>query len=257
MHFNRYRLRCRACNTNFCAACRVTPYHKGAQGPRTDRPADASLHGRRLHVRSAYRVHRRTALSLLRHATQAFQRGQGAARLSAARGLRRHHGLACRACRCRQRPRWLTCAPAPSAPSAPRRSAWRSWSASTRAEAAPLKRYDGRRSVACGRACVCAEPPHACAQDHPPCLVAGCPAATTQTGEDLCNICWVEGLSAAPVLRLRCGHIFHRCAERLAFRWAQTRGMSGGHTDTARRTRYRSGGPVCAARPLPDRSGCC
>jgi hypothetical protein len=27
--------------------------------------------------------------------------------------------------------------------------------------------------------------------------------------DDYCNICWVEGVGAAPAIRLRCGHIFH------------------------------------------------
>eukprot|EP00494_Astrolonche_serrata_P028664 UN28931 len=34
-------------------------------------------------------------------------------------------------------------------------------------------------------------------------------------GGDYCNICWVEGLSQAPIVRLECNHYFHyRCVEK-------------------------------------------
>lgn len=29
VHFNRFRLRCRKCDTEYCASCKATPYHKG------------------------------------------------------------------------------------------------------------------------------------------------------------------------------------------------------------------------------------
>jgi len=45
-----------------------------------------------------------------------------------------------------------------------------------------------------------------------------------QTGEDYCNICWVEDLKSAPSIQLKCGHLFHyQCVEnQLTKRWHTT-----------------------------------
>ncbi len=47
-----------------------------------------------------------------------------------------------------------------------------------------------------------------------PCLKEDCannnPELHGVNGDEYCNICFVEGLSAAPAIRsLKCGHIFH------------------------------------------------
>lgn len=43
--------------------------------------------------------------------------------------------------------------------------------------------------------------------------------------EELCNICWVEGLSAAPTIKLECGHFFHFkcCVDKIETGWPGTR----------------------------------
>ena len=43
----------------------------------------------------------------------------------------------------------------------------------------------------------------------------------TQEGDDFCNICWIDELSAAPCVWLGCGHMFHyECVkEKLDRRW--------------------------------------
>ena len=40
-------------------------------------------------------------------------------------------------------------------------------------------------------------------------------------GEDYCNICWIEGLNAAPCIELTCHHVFHYAclAKRIQARW--------------------------------------
>ena len=42
-----------------------------------------------------------------------------------------------------------------------------------------------------------------------------------QSGDDLCNICWTDELTAAPCVRLACGHLFHyHCArDQLSKKW--------------------------------------
>ncbi|CAD5120813.1 DgyrCDS9371 [Dimorphilus gyrociliatus] len=57
--------------------------------------------------------------------------------------------------------------------------------------------------------------------DCPPCL-SGCGGSKLkQDGDDMCMICFSEPLSAAPVLHLECGHVFHFhcCEEVLRKRW--------------------------------------
>jgi Ring finger domain len=41
------------------------------------------------------------------------------------------------------------------------------------------------------------------------------------TGEEFCNICYVEGLINAPVIRSKCGHMFHyQCLKKkLEMKW--------------------------------------
>jgi len=53
------------------------------------------------------------------------------------------------------------------------------------------------------------------------CLHPDCCQKDGQTGEDFCNICWIEGLNAAPSIQLKCGHIFHiNCVrEKLVAKW--------------------------------------
>lgn len=67
-----------------------------------------------------------------------------------------------------------------------------------------------RRTFVCPKTLGCG---HACcgSSDAPcfPCLNEPC-ASVGQKRDDLCNICWCEELGAAPVLRLNCGHFFHR-----------------------------------------------
>lgn len=58
-----------------------------------------------------------------------------------------------------------------------------------------------------------------------PCLNGECEEAKklnlNQKGEDYCNICYVEGLSAAPCIQIGCGHIFHyEClTKRIESKW--------------------------------------
>lgn len=45
------------------------------------------------------------------------------------------------------------------------------------------------------------------------------------SGEDYCNICFVEALENAPIIRVGCGHIFHlHClTKRIELRWVTAR----------------------------------
>lgn len=58
-----------------------------------------------------------------------------------------------------------------------------------------------------------------------PCLNDDCAEKNNtlmnQKGSDYCNICFVEGLSNAPSIKIKCGHIFHlHCiSKRLEIRW--------------------------------------
>lgn len=47
----------------------------------------------------------------------------------------------------------------------------------------------------------------------------------TDDGDSLCNICYIENLSQAPCLQLRCGHAFHHACitKRLSTRWTGAR----------------------------------
>jgi E3 ubiquitin-protein ligase MYCBP2 len=66
-----------------------------------------------------------------------------------------------------------------------------------------------RRKLDCGHACcgIRAEEGKGCL----PCLNPDCVPSNAAhgTADDFCNICFTEVLSAAPCIRLQCGHIFH------------------------------------------------
>eukprot|EP00455_Lapot_gusevi_P042557 TRINITY_DN5058_c0_g1_i2.p1 TRINITY_DN5058_c0_g1~~TRINITY_DN5058_c0_g1_i2.p1 ORF type:complete len:486 (-),score=121.92 TRINITY_DN5058_c0_g1_i2:153-1610(-) len=87
-----------------------------------------------------------------------------------------------------------------------------------------------RREASCGARLECG---HACLgvadeKEHIPCIVGECAEANGQhsTSEDLCNICFVEELGQAPLIKLTsCGHIFHsHCViEKVTKRWPGVR----------------------------------
>lgn len=62
-----------------------------------------------------------------------------------------------------------------------------------------------------------------------PCLHENCskdnPELNGQTGDDYCNVCFVEALTSAPCVRSECGHIFHeKCLKkRYEIRWLTPR----------------------------------
>ena len=61
-----------------------------------------------------------------------------------------------------------------------------------------------KRHERCGHACGGVRDEDECL----PCLHEDC-CKEQQNAEDFCNICWTDGLGAAPVLKLYCGHFFH------------------------------------------------
>eukprot|EP01083_Nonionella_stella_P135347 411745_1 len=85
-----------------------------------------------------------------------------------------------------------------------------------------------RRAQSCAVTLPCG---HACGgvvkEDvHLPCLQSDCKSHDVpQSGDDFCNICYVEGLEQAPCIKMKCGHIFHRhcCVEKLNKKWPSTR----------------------------------
>ncbi|WAR20047.1 MYCB2-like protein [Mya arenaria] len=62
-------------------------------------------------------------------------------------------------------------------------------------------------------------------KDCSPCLKVGCKATGKQNENDTCVICYTDDLSRAPVIMIKCGHIFHlHCVERvLQNRWVGAR----------------------------------
>ncbi|XP_052769167.1 E3 ubiquitin-protein ligase MYCBP2-like isoform X2 [Mya arenaria] len=60
-------------------------------------------------------------------------------------------------------------------------------------------------------------------KDCSPCLKVGCKATGKQNENDTCVICYTDDLSRAPVIMIKCGHIFHlHCVERvLQNRWVK------------------------------------
>lgn len=75
--------------------------------------------------------------------------------------------------------------------------------------------------TACTKQLTCGHMCQGVAEDDcPPCL-NGCGGSLKQDGDDMCMICFSEPLSAAPVLHLECGHVFHFhcCEEVLKKRW--------------------------------------
>ena len=69
------------------------------------------------------------------------------------------------------------------------------------------------KRLACGHDCFGTKFDKEC----PPCLVADCPGYHNhygQTEDDYCNICYSEGLGAAPIVKFSCNHYVHyKCAE--------------------------------------------
>jgi hypothetical protein len=62
-----------------------------------------------------------------------------------------------------------------------------------------------RKSHSCGHLCGGVKDEVHC----PPCLDEECSKNAVQTGDDFCNICWVDTIAAAPSIKLNCGHFFH------------------------------------------------
>ena len=56
----------------------------------------------------------------------------------------------------------------------------------------------------------------------PPCMHPDCARPSAPCEQDYCGICWVEDLASAPVIKLRCGHVFHyECVRRkIINRWS-------------------------------------
>ena len=56
---------------------------------------------------------------------------------------------------------------------------------------------------------------------HPDCVAKNPEVTKDKTGEDYCSFCYTEGLSQAPSVQIKCGHIFHvDCLlERIKKRW--------------------------------------
>ena len=85
-----------------------------------------------------------------------------------------------------------------------------------------------KRAQSCAASLKCG---HACGgvkneSVHLPCLKEDCPAHKSDVNEeDYCNICYVEGLGAAPAIQLGCGHFFHYAclASKVQRRWPSAR----------------------------------
>lgn len=145
-HRCRYRIRCRACDADFCAKCRRTPYHTG-------------------------------------FTCEGFAGYESA-----------NH---CRYCQEVAPPGRVAC---------------------DKEECAERASHACLKPLPCGHLCygIAGE------RSHLVCLHEDCSdAADGVDGSDLCNICFCEELSAAPAIRLGCGHVMHyACAlEKLRKRW--------------------------------------
>lgn len=83
-----------------------------------------------------------------------------------------------------------------------------------------------KKKLSCGKVLVCGHP--CCGvrgeSECLPCLEEDCRACGTNTDE-YCNICYTEGLGAAPTIRLQCNHFFHYAClrRRLETKWASAR----------------------------------
>eukprot|EP00731_Ephydatia_muelleri_P030823 Em0022g337a len=80
------------------------------------------------------------------------------------------------------------------------------------------------KTLSCGHMCCGVKGEEKCL----PCL-HGCPSEAVgklkQDADDMCMICYTEGLSCAPVIQLGCGHVFHYhcCRKALTKRWSGPR----------------------------------
>lgn len=188
LHRNAFRMRCPSCSSTFCTGCGAFPFHLGAD----------SCEAYAAHLRARKCRFCDDALPVDELLPQG---GSGAGGAAASAG-----GAAARLGLAGKRRRKAAAASADSLPSTCAKA-----ECQAKAAGACLRVHDE-----CGHPCggIRAE----CADDVPaaaaclPCLHADCASRTPglqQTGDDFCNICWVESLSAAPAVRLECGHVFH------------------------------------------------
>ena len=87
--------------------------------------------------------------------------------------------------------------------------------------------------------------------DCPPCMYPDCEDRDpkSETREDTCSICYTEELGQAPILKLRCGHIFHLSAhttKQHSRDLAATRFPPSPHTRPSFPSLKRSVHPLCA-----------
>ena len=189
LHRNAFRMRCPSCSSTFCTGCGAFPFHLGAD----------SCEAYAAHLRARKCRFCDDALPVDELLPPGGGSRAGGAAASAGGAVARL-GLA------GKRRRKAAAASADSLPSTCAKA-----ECQAKAAGACLRVHDE-----CGHPCggIRAE----CADDAPvaavclPCLHADCASRTPglqQTGDDFCNICWVESLSAAPAVRLECGHVFH------------------------------------------------
>ena len=182
-------MRCPSCSSTFCTGCGAFPFHLGAD----------SCEAYAAHLRARKCRFCDDALPVDELLPPGGGSRAGGAAASAGGAVARL-GLA------GKRRRKAAAASADSLPSTCAKA-----ECQAKAAGACLRVHDE-----CGHPCggIRAE----CADDAPvaavclPCLHADCASRTPglqQTGDDFCNICWVESLSAAPAVRLECGHVFH------------------------------------------------
>lgn len=185
-HRDEYRLRCGECGSNFCTSCRAEPYHLG---------------------KTCEQVVAHAAALKCRFCDEKLKPGEGAAPAQAAVPAGKRGRKAAGA----------------SSSSGGAAAALAITDVCSQPECRERAQQACPATLGCGHACCGVREEAGSRHGCLPCLHADCVAARggSMTRDDYCNICWTEGLGAAPCIQLGCGHIVHKaCAEKsLAGRW--------------------------------------
>ena len=204
MHYIINRVRCRACDTVFCADCRAMPYHTGQTCDDVNNP---------LKCRFCSDTVPRNCSSI-----KMIPEGVKASDCSNVTEVKSEGLLSLFSKFLRRTP-------------AKQPTAGATIIEYKKALICSDEDCQRRSSKCCKTVLKCGHPCYGFSgeKNHLPCLHEDCIATTTDSdlpcGDDFCTICWIEPLQRSPCVRLDCGHIFHlEClVEKIKAGWPTTR----------------------------------